>query len=65
MTMKGSSSPPQPCWMIVAVATIIAVTTLSKPIHAISNSDTINEIIVDQRRFVLFNSRRLTGECRK
>ena len=47
MTMKGSSSPPQPCWMIVAVATIIAVTTLSKPIHAISNSDTINEIIVD------------------
>lgn len=63
-TMKGSSSPaPQPGWIIVVVATILALTTLSKPVHAISNSNTINEIITDQRRFVLFNSRRLTGEC--
>jgi hypothetical protein len=30
-----------------------------------TNSDTIREIINSQKRFVLYNSRRLTGECRK
>jgi hypothetical protein len=29
------------------------------------NSDSIEEITLSEKRFVLYNSRRLTGECRK
>ena len=29
------------------------------------NSDSIHDITHSQKRFVLYNSRRLTGECRK
>jgi hypothetical protein len=39
----------------------VAVSAPAKP----RNSRTLHEMIADERRFVLFNSRQLSGECSK
>jgi hypothetical protein len=45
----------------VAVAFVVAMVALSTAV--VDASDTIENIILKEKRFVLFNSRRLTGEC--
>lgn len=49
---------------LIWIATISArTTTATRHLPATTNSNTLQHIIHSEKRFILYNSRRLTGEC--
>jgi len=47
---------------ILAFLSVVSVTA-NTLVHQARGSKTIHDIVLDERRFVVYNSRRLTGEC--